>query len=212
MTDDMPEFVSGSKTPADWKKAKARLSSESTEEDGLQAFEDFFRDRLELRYLGPIKTLQVNGTLTGEGFAIATIQCALVEFIEACIQGRSYRYVRPPAKLGQFEYSSSRELFKTFLTTRQPFASEFDAVLADDFYENVRCALLHEARTKKGWRIWAFNTFGAQDQIVDKNSKIFYRDNFQIGLETLIADYRAELITNDGYKQAFIRKFDDLCE
>ena len=38
------------------------------------------------------------------------------------------------------------KLFTTFLTEREPFKREFNKKIASDFYRNVRCALLHEAR------------------------------------------------------------------
>jgi hypothetical protein len=47
-------------------------------------------------------------------------------------------------------------LIISFLMTRTPFKEDFKTEnMARDFYEGVRCGLLHEARTKNGWTIWA---------------------------------------------------------
>jgi len=172
------------------------------------AFEDFFRTRLELRYLSPIRVLQEHGTLAGEGFSIAAIQCSLIEFLESTVQGIRYRYVRDQSQLGPHDYSSSSGVFVNFLTKRLPFASQFSGDVARDFYGNVRCGLLHEARTKGDWRIWARDAGG---RIIDPTNKVLFRDNFQEALLAFVAAYGCDLETNPDYQAAFIRKFDDLC-
>lgn len=209
MRSDSSEFVSGWKTASDWAAAKKRLVTNPSIAEWSQAFEDFFETRLRLRYLHPVFLLQEHGTLQGEGFSIAAIQCSLIEFIESTVQGVSYHYLRRGETLGPYEYSLSSELFQSFLTTRPPFAAQFTMELALDFYTNIRCALLHEARTKGNWRIWAGNREG---MIVDANQKILYRNNFQDALLSFVSDYGRALPYNSTYQDAFIRKFDDLCQ
>jgi hypothetical protein len=174
-----------------------------------KAYEDYFVQRLRLRYLDPIKVLQENGTYQGEGFSIVAIQCTLVEFLESTLQGVRYRYLGRGESPGEYEYSSSREIFTQFLTTRKPFSDYFDNSLAMEFYVNIRCALLHEACTKNGWRIWAKNSHG---KIVEAERKIVFRDDFQNAFLTFIQTYKHELMLNPSLQQAFIRKFDSLCE
>lgn len=149
-------YIAGTKTVADWNAFRPGLALGGDRAVWTEAFQSYFHARLSLRYLDPIRVLQDNGTYQGEGFSIVAIQCTLIEFLESTVQGRSYRYRRrgdPP--VGPHEYSNSSELFVSFLSTRQAFAKDFDAQLAHDFYEGVRCGLLHEARTKGGWTIWA---------------------------------------------------------
>ncbi len=206
MKNQAQEYISGRKTRADWQAAKASLvDGEPAKWRGV--FQDFFRTRLALRYLTPIKILQDNGTFSGEGFSIAAIQCSLIEFLESAVQGINYRCVRDPATLGQYEYSSSSKVFQTFLTSREPFCREFTPVIAEDFYSGVRCGLLHEARTNGGWRIHAK---GPMDRIIDPSEKVLFRDGFQKGLLEFIDAYGIELEQNVAYQQAFIRKCDDL--
>lgn len=200
--------IAGLKTSADWQALRTRLL-EGVADSWREAFADFYETRLRLRYLHPIKLLQDNGTLEGEGFSIAAIQCSLIEYLESTEQGKNYRYVRQAETLGEYEYKSSRDVFVAFLTQRAPFSSTFDAASAQDFYIGVRCGLLHEARTKNGWRILAKSPAG---MIADAAERIVYRDNFQEALLAYVESYGERLSQEPELQQAFIRKFDDLCE
>jgi hypothetical protein len=202
----MPELIAGWKTPADWAALKTRLIVGQPER-WQEAFETFFVARLDLRYLQPIKVLQENGTFSGEGFSIAAIQCSIIEFLEATLEGKRYRYTRDPRTLGPFEYSSSSEIFERFLSQRAPFSTHFSASLAHDFYIGVRCGLLHEARTKNGWLIHAQDP---AQRLIDPARKIVFRDHFQTGLLAFVGDYGRALPTNPDYQEAFIRTFDHL--
>jgi hypothetical protein len=175
------------------------------------AVQDYFRGRLQDRYLGPIKTLQQSGRHTGEGFSIVALQCSLVEFLESTIQGTNYRYLRKGEKLGPHEYSGSKDIFVDFLCKRQPFQAVFGPTptLAEDFYASVRCGLLHEARTKNGWRILAGSSSSA---LVDGAGRIVYRNGFQAGLLKFVAWYEQAVPTDTSMQEAFIRKFDALCQ
>lgn len=202
--------IAGSLTTDDWNTFRAALIPGGDPTIWNKAFEDYFHTRLHLRYLDPIKVLQDNGTFQGEGFSIAAIQCSIVEFLESTVQGKSYRFLRKgdPA-LGPYEYSSSSDIFISFLLRRSPFDKDFkDEPTARDFYVGVRCGLLHEARTKNGWTIWAKNNSG---KAADSHQKIMYRDNFQTGLLTFVNWYKGALPTDKVLQEAFIRKFDSLC-
>jgi hypothetical protein len=73
----------------------------------------------------------------------------------------------------------------------------------------VRCGLLHEARTKNDWTIWAKSPDG---RVADTTEKVIYRDNFQEALLAFIKAYGERLVQDAAYQEAFIRKFDKLCE
>lgn len=200
-------YIAGRKTPDDWVALRPRLQANS-DDAWNEAFTDFFLARLNLRYLKPISVLQEELHLQGEGFAILAIQCTLVEFLESIRQGISYRRLTRLAPLGKYEYSASGEIFKTFLSKRTPFSASFTEESANDFYVNVRCALLHEARTKGGWRVWADGPIGI---VADTTTKTVYRNNFQAALNQYVESYGAELRQSEALKLAFIRKFNDLC-
>jgi hypothetical protein len=202
--------ISGSLTTHDWIKSRSILTPGGDPAVWSQAFDDYFHTRLSLRYLNPIRVLQDNATFQGEGFSIAAIQCSIVEFLESTVQGKSYRYrPRGAQPFGPNEYSSSSDIFVSFLVNRTPFKSDFTTEdSARDFYESVRCGLLHEARTKNDWTIWAKSSDG---KTADVNTKIMYRDDFQAALLTFEEWYRGTLPTNKALQEAFIRKFDSLC-
>jgi hypothetical protein len=200
--------IAGTKTCADWQAFRKRLVSAGDADFWREAVASYYHQRLSLRYLGPIKVLQDHGMYQGEGFSIVAIQCSLIEFLESTVKGLTYRYLRRGEQLGPYEYSGSKDLFVSFLVARQPFANEFTQQLAEDFYEGVRCGLLHEARSKNGWTIWGQEPTG---RVIDPRQKILYRNNFQAAILRFIDWYEGAIIPNSVLQQAFIRKFDSLC-
>lgn len=200
-------YIAGWKTSDDWLALQPGLHANS---DGawIKAFQEFFLARLNLRYLLPISVLQKELHQQGEGFSILAIQCTLIEFLESIRQGISYRRPTKAAPLGPYEYSTSGAIFQAFLSKRHPFDASFTNQTANDFYVNIRCALLHEARTKGGWRVWAD---GPDGMVADAISKTVYRNNFQAALEQYIEGYKDELLLSEDMKAAFIRKFNMLC-
>jgi hypothetical protein len=200
---DDEDYIAGWNKRAAWQAMRARLVL-GQPNGWAEAFTDFYKQRLDLRYLNPIRVMQEHGTFTGEGFAIAAVQCTLIEFLESTEQGINYVYGRP----GPFEYCKSGPVFVSFLTERQPFKGVFTKVAAVDFYQSVRCGLLHEAQTKNGWRIWGGNAL--QGQYVDVANKIVNRDKFQAALLAYIADYGVRLPNDHALQAALLRKFDSL--
>lgn len=208
--------IAGENTDVDWNAFKTTLIPGGTAGLWEVAFTDYFDTRLETRYFKPIDLLRAkeNAEYEGEGFAIVTIQCSLIEFLETTVQGTSFRLVRtgdPP--LGPFEYGlgHSGAIFRSFLRNRHPFSTVFtDDLLADDFYSSVRCGLLHEARTKTPWVIRAGGPKGVFVEIKPAE-RIIYRNRLQEALRERVKAYKAELLSTQSTQEAFIRKFDSLC-
>lgn len=201
--------IAGAKTVADWKALCAQLDAAPSEELWKKAFDDFYRARLETRYFAPIKTLEKNATQLGEGFAIVAILCSLVEFLESTLQGKAYRYRRkgdPPLTI--HEYDKSGVIFENFLATRDPFSTVFDKNLAKDFYTNVRCGLLHEARTKGGWLI---RTGKDTSPMIEPTKKIVNRKSLQKGFGDFLDSYKSSLLVDQALQDAFRRKMNSLC-
>ena len=69
--------------------------------------------------------------------------------------------------------------------------------------------MLHEARTKDGWIVKAK---GPAIVAVSSREKVVYRNNFHQALIDFIEWYRAALPTDTNLQEAFIRKFDGLCQ
>jgi len=208
MSEPDDTIIGGSKTCGDWRTFRRNLFPGAKQAHWESAFDDYFQARLRLRYFEPINVLRKHDTSQGEGFSIVAIDCTLIEFLESMVQGITYRYVQRDADLGPHDYRKSGKVFESFLCTREPFKNVFDTVLAKDFYENIRCAVLHEARTKAGWRIWAD---GPKGIIVDTAQRKLYRNNFHDALLTFIKWYRGRVISDPLIQAAFLRKFDRLC-
>ena len=192
---------------------KKRLQSNPTQRLWGSAFHRFYRTRIDTRYLHPIASIQQDDTQRGEGFAIAALFCTLIEFLESCERGDNFRFIgRTGAKLQPNEYNERQasSYFKGFLRTRKPFNTLIPSMLVDSFYQNVRCGLLHEARTKGGWVISTRASGGAL--ISQKGGQItLFRNQLIPALETYFLEYRKRLLNNPTTQQAFIRKFDHLC-
>jgi hypothetical protein len=202
--------IAGKKTVDDWNKLKPLLADFKNDQVWHTAYDDYYYARLKHRYLNPIEWIRDDGSFTGEGFAIMAIICSLIEFLESTYQGRNYRYRRKgDPDIGLLEYSGSEVIFVSFLTQRSPFANDFNAQLAEEFYKYVRCGLLHEARTNGNWTIW-----GTGHSLIKKNNNeiVVYRNNFFEATKSFITESKNELLNSDDRKEAFIRKFDNLCE
>ncbi len=210
MTASGETYIAGVKSCSDWRAIRQSLAPGSTA-TWQAVFNDYFLQRLNLRYLAPIRVLQENDKHQGEGFSIVAIQCSLIEFLETTAKGTTYRHLgrgERASSLNEFEYSKSDDVFVAFLSSRQPFCSTFNNASAYDFYVNVRCGLLHEARTKGGWKIRADL---AQGVIADVKNKIIDRNNFQTALLEYIRAYGIAIESDQMLQKAFIRKFDSLC-
>jgi hypothetical protein len=201
--------IAGWKTIDDWRTFRPSLIVGSSPLTWQVAYKEYFLTRLDLRYFNPIRILQKHGTFQGEGFSILAIQCTLIEFLESTVQGISYRYLRRGETLGPYEYNSSQEVFVSFLCKRNPFAKEFDEPIARDFYSGVRCGLLHEARTKNGWTVWANSP---DSTLINRKELIVYRNDFQQALDDFIKWYRVAIQSDMAIQEAFVRKFDNLCQ
>ncbi len=158
--------------------------------------------------------------VNGEGFSIVAIQCTLIEFLASTIEGKNYRHrgSRDASPLGDYEYYNSSDMFVRFLSEQDPFRRYFDRDTAHDFYANVRCPLLHEARTRNGWTIWGF-TIEIGDSLdhkpvfsapIDPKEKIIFRDNLQTLFLRFVDEYGDKVTSDVTLQGAFLRKFDNL--
>jgi len=139
--------------------------------------------------------------------------CTLVEYLESCEKGDNFRFVgRTNTTLRPHEYNERQAAgyFRAFLRTRTPFSTLVPAGLVDSFYRDVRCGLLHEARTRGGWTISTKPSGGRL--LSQRGSKItLFRNELIPAVEKYIEDYRQRLLTDPNTQAAFMRKFDHLC-
>ena len=122
----------------------------------------------------------------------------------------------------KYEYRHSDKFYQKFLGEAKIFKGYFfmeDGSPApfciDDFYKNVRCALLHEACTKNNWRINVRNCYPNPEKrllIQDHHIKRLYRDVLLDKTVEYIDSYFEELKENYELRLNFARKMDSLCE
>jgi hypothetical protein len=216
---DMPKCddtkVAGNRTSRDWCEFRDdfNLPMNRCPEIWGRAFDEYFEPRLNTRYLDPIAAIQDIRKSVGEGFSMMAVLCTLIEFLESTFQGKKYRHLKrgeTQQDMGEHEYSRSEDIFVSFLINRNFFSTQFSKPgLAKDFYESIRCGLLHEARTKNGWKIRDESSDGS---MIDSTRKIVYRDDFHAAITDYIKWYRKALQTDHLRQEAFVRKFDHLCE
>ena len=108
--------IAGQKSVADWKAMKVELDGSNDSAIWKKAFDDFFKARLDSRYFAPIRAIEKMGQDDGEGFAIVTLHCSLIEFLASTLEGKAYLYGRKGDT--PFEYSDSRSMFVSFLVSR----------------------------------------------------------------------------------------------
>ncbi|MFZ0051362.1 MAG: hypothetical protein WAK96_06265, partial [Desulfobaccales bacterium] len=100
---------------------------------------NFILDRFTERYIIP---LRVNCTQK-HGFCTMAISCLMIEALESFWQGWSDTHKK------------SRKAFDLFFKRCSEQNNELKVFYkqSNDFYTDVRCAILHQAETTNGWRI-----------------------------------------------------------
>ena len=202
--------IAGDKTVAEWKDLKKCLCNCTEPRIWQEAFDDYFKTRLDSRYFKPIKALEKMESYDGEGFSIVTLHCSLIEFLATTLQGKTFRDAKKDElKDNEYGRGESKKIFVEFLQHHAPFNAMFSPKeAATDYYSNVRCGLLHEAQTRGGWRI---RVCPSANIAIDVSNKIVYRDKMQGAFDQFVSWYGKELSTDAKLQQAFIRKFDSLC-
>lgn len=108
-------------------------------------------------------------------------------------------------------------IFKSFFANRNSIKNmEVDG---GDFYNSVRCALLHETQTKNNWKIKKAKSEIVAFEIKD-GFKIIYRENFQRDLKILLEIYKNAIINGVEFegistyelRENFISKFNHICK
>ena len=223
---DKTQKIFGRQTIQDWIDIRTKIIATPSTKSNWQSAIDLLELRLETRYFRPIERILNMRITTGEGFAVMTLVCSLVEFLQSCYEGKTFVL---NAKETKYEYWYSGEKFKAFLTSHDPFKTIFSKpvskpdnkikIFADDFYSNVRCSLLHEAATKNNWIIKTSKSSSDKScvDISNENSKIIYRDNFVDAVKEFIKTYKKEILSdkrNGGIsiRENFARKIDSLCD
>jgi hypothetical protein len=168
---------------ADWKRAVEILEA-----------------RINGRFIEPIDQLIAAEESTPPkqrrfGFVVLAVDCLLVETLWAFRQGWT---------TGE---GKAREAFVGFLTTRPKFQKLFNSPdLAERFYKEFRCGILHQGETSSNSRVWSTGELLQcnDDQIIVNRTKFHKR------LKEEFQDYSAELqdLSNAPLRKNFRKKMD----
>src|SRR5690554_423641 len=147
----------------------------------------------------------------GEGFAIVNLQCSLIETIESFINGWIYsnktkdgfiknkwHHKKKIVKNAENKDLTNIDIFNSFFSNRSPIKEL--QICGEDFFRNVRCALLHETQTKSTWKIKKCS-LATESYCESPTSKIIYRDQFQRDLERVIKDYKKAIIERKDFDE-----------
>jgi len=149
---------------------------------------NFIYNRFSERYIEPFEDNERKN-----GFCIMAVSCLMIEALESFWQG--------------FEdtQGKSKKCFKDFFSHCDQL-KDFRG-LEEDFYEHIRCGILHQAETRSGWRISRRD----EDTLLDRNTKIINATKFLRQLKNYLLKYKEILeksdFTSDIWKN-FRKKMD----
>ena len=207
-----------------WIKIKRNIKSYSLNKFWELGFE-LFRTRINNKFIDPLDKIIHLRNQTGEGFAIVIVQCALIETFASFRYGKVFNPRYNEENDPTYQYRDSRKIFTDFLHDEKIFQNHFFVMehgskimdkpfVADDFYSNVRCALVHEGRTRKKWTI-NVKPRNASDNVFIKNTSgkyKIYRTFLQKSLKKYLHGYITDLRKkqNDELRKFFGRKMDHI--
>ena len=222
-------------TVSNWNALRPTLIKDFCKEDLPESWnkaQQIFEARIMSRFISPLEKIIATDQKEGEGFAIMSILCLLLEHLASWRYGFIFALDKKDEQLYPYEYNKSGGIFKKFLTQESPFKAFFDSrTKAYKFYDNVRCGLLHEARTKEDWILRYHSSRrelmwkDTESQSIVINRHAFYaglrewvRGSFMPSLEMVLGEDGGGIPKEEIKKSTmtaranFIRKMDDICD
>lgn len=126
------------------------------------------------------------------GFIIMASCCLLIEGLEAF-------------KNGWDKTPSNSKAFRQFFNRVESFKDFKPTEIADDFYENIRCGILHQGEVRNGWRI-------RRDlkKLVDLENRVIDANVFIKHMNEEIISYSTQLKRSPPHKAIWIKAIDKL--
>lgn len=214
-----------------WEKLREVVRNTYNFNQTWQEIINSFKLRVENFYFKPIKKIKEPNDLQGEGFTILTIQCALIEMFASFKFGKIFNHYKKRTGNPNFEYKKSTDCFIPFLHSESIFQDHFFSIntagqpvldqpfTAMEFYDKVRCGLMHEARTKGEWIVNAKRKYIGNETTfiirnISNNTISVDRTILNKQLETYFQQYlhQLTLATAEGnnLRRLFARKLDHL--
>lgn len=162
---------------------------ELEEKNERQALAQFIRERFDERYFRPIESTPAKDK---HGFTILAVCCLVIETLESFYQGR-----------GDTKHHS-KEMFCCFFARDTPLKVFGGG--NDWFYFDIRCGILHQSETRKGWRI------RRSGLLFDPNGKVINATQFLRELRRAVDAYAAQLVHDDTLWELFKKKMKAVCD
>lgn len=164
------------------KSGNTRLSSTVTIDDyrrmerdqDRDRIADFIHQRFSERYVRSLSGIPTQKN----GFCIMAVSCLMIEAMESLLQGWPNTRKR----------GMGEEAFRSFFA--RPHGLSAFAELSAEFYEHVRCGILHQGETTGGWGICR------KGPLVAVGTRTLNATRFQKGLVEYLD------VCRDGLKQA----------
>lgn len=161
---------------------------------------DIFNDRIEGRYLNIMNKLIRKNELLIDGFAIMALNCLLIETL------LQFKHGWDETK------GTNKKRYSDFLLSEFPHI--FDTrKLAEVFYTDIRCGILHSAQTKGKSKL-TFNRDYAAKLFETENKEYIKVDvrNMTIEVEKFYHEYKNKIITDtDDLRENFRKKMYFIC-
>lgn len=210
-----------------WKSIRKKVKNNNDFSADWESAIDLFQTRLNKKFFNPLEELIKQKKQKGEGFTIVTTQCALIESLASFRTGQIYNHNKNNSS-PKYQYNRSKQMFVAFLQTDEIFENNFWITEngkrkknfpfnANDFYSDVRCGLMHEARTKNEWYINTTKKSIKTEKIFlekEGNKTKIYRSILHNRLKECVEKYCTDLKETDKNGQTlrklFGRKLDHL--
>lgn len=148
----------------------------------------FLVKRFDERYFHPTMRAPAR-----HGFTLMAVGCLVIESLECFYEGR------------KDSKGASEKVFEEFF--KRPTGLEvFAAGKPGWFYTQVRCGILHQAEVVGGWRILR------KGPLLDVAEHAINAKKFIDHLHQAVADYAAQLQTDDKLWKNFRKKMKAVCE
>jgi hypothetical protein len=153
----------------------------------------FIYERFYRRYIMPFEQVcrEYNS-----GFAQMAACCLMIEALESFRNG--WKTTHRLKVKGKEVYGG--KIFGDFFKHYSEFTDFAD--LGSEFYDSIRCGILHQAETKNGWRI----TREEKYPLLDKENRIIHSTRFRYRMKTSLRKYCKELENNNAVWDKFIIK------
>ena len=150
---------------------------------------DFFKQRIKERYIKPFDCKAHKN-----GFIMMASSCLMIEMLESFYKGKKNTERGDPT-------------FAIFFKRHEQFSAFKET--GKDFYENVRCGIMHQGETTGGWHI------RRNGKLFDESTKTINATKFLLEMNNVLDEYCNKLLAEDWNSQLwkkFRKKMNFVCK